>query len=136
MARSPLQRRIFHLLPTLANRIVLFILPASGVLDLVFLQTCFSIHSYVFAMPRWSFCVGFHPSLALIRLLSERRPRTPIGPGTWAMDKCFPDMPITIFANRSIVTISSEPILTGPIKDERIRRTTPSRHSSIYRNDL
>ena len=35
-----------------------------------------------------------------------------------------------------MVTISSEPMFTGPSKRERISRIVPSMHSDTYRKDL
>src|SRR5438876_11128622 len=98
-------------------------------------RSCCSIQKYVDSRPVRSGSVGFQPSFSQMRRLSELRPRTPRGPSIWRIRSCLPEMSMAIDASWLIVTISSDPMLTGPTKSEAIRRWTPSRHSSIYKND-
>src|SRR5881296_1164098 len=97
-------------------------------------RSCCSIQKYVDSRPVRSGSVGFQPSFSQMRRLSELRPRTPRGPSIWRIRSCLPEMSMAIDASWLIVTISSDPMLTGPTKSEAIRRWTPSRHSSIYKN--
>src|SRR6266478_4192538 len=96
-------------------------------------STCLEIQAYVFSRPSRSGRLGAQRSLARINLLSEFRPRTPSGPGICRMPSFFPAISMTISASRLMVTISSEPILTGPVKSDSISRRTASTHSSTYK---
>src|SRR5580704_7857352 len=86
-------------------------------------------------MPASSGWVGSQLSFERIKVLSEFRPRTPVGPGIFLMESGFSAMRMTMRARLLMDIISTEPILTGPEKFERVRRVMASTHSSIYRND-
>ena len=57
-----------------------------------------------------------NPIFTLIKRLSEFRPRTPNGPEICLIETFLFAMSMIISASRLIVTISSEPMFTGPAK--------------------
>src|SRR5690606_38374413 len=107
-----------------------------SVLRYLLIDICSSIHLYVFSIPSLRGIFGDHPNFSFISLLSEFLPRTPHGPGICFRFIFLPAISAAIIANWLIVTISSDPILTGPVKSEFISLLTPSIHSSMYRKDL